>query len=291
MVLQRCFERDDRVDGITDDLTWGHLCFDQSGTRIEYLVTLNRFYALKDWSDFDGKTIARTYQTDVLDRQQVVGHLTTLEPLSATDAALIMPVADSSASPPITTQLVTTRTEESMVEKAPAIPWPPIREGKTDGYMIIDARTDRTGQVRETSPHNSDNPGLEAFGSEQALKYKFKPLIVDGTAVQMEMPLVLHFTSRIDNPIPVLAVDQMKKQIISCHPDPIPGGVLDRTQHAIVRVSVDEAGKVVGSQPVSAAPWGRILGPWMSFKSCRFRPYLTDGKPTFYKGDIELTAR
>ena len=38
---------------------------------------------------------------------------------------------------------------------------------------------------------------------EQALRYKFKPLGSGwGGGKQMEMPLVLHFTSKVSNPIP-----------------------------------------------------------------------------------------
>ena len=56
-----------------------------------------------------------------------------------------------------------------MVEKAPEIQWPAVREGKTEGYMIVYARTDRTGQVRETAKHNSDQPGLEYKSSNHWL--------------------------------------------------------------------------------------------------------------------------
>jgi hypothetical protein len=288
--LQRCFDRDDRMNGITNDLTWGHLCVDQQATRIESLTTLNFSYYPKDWSDFDGKTIPRTYDVFVLDRLHVVGRLKVLEKLDAT-AVLPSKIAnDSRIQEPIHTEFVSTRVEEGLLEKAPQIQWPAIREGKTDGYMIVYARTDRNGQVRESSPHNSDNPGLEAFGAEQALRYKFKPYLVDGVAVQTEMPLVLHFTSRIDHPIPVLTLAQMKKQTISCHPELIRSGVLKPWEHAVVRVGVDEKGSVVDSQPSSSAPWGLLVRSWESVKQCRFRPYLVDNKPTFYRGDVELPA-
>jgi hypothetical protein len=32
----------------------------------------------------------------------------------------------------------------------------------------------------------------------------------------MEMPLVLHFSSRLEDPLPILTVEQMKKQMIGC---------------------------------------------------------------------------
>jgi hypothetical protein len=51
---------------------------------------------------------------------------------------------------------------------------------------------------------------------EQALRYKFKPLAVDGIAVQMEMPLVLHFVSKIADPLAMLKGQELLKQISGC---------------------------------------------------------------------------
>ena len=136
-----------------------------------------------------------------------------------------------------------------MVETRPEIEWPPVREGKTEGYMIVYARTDRTGQVRETAKHNSDQPLLESFGMEQALKYKFKPLIVDGIPQQMEMPLVLRFSSKIVDPLPILGVADMKKQMTSCRVGTLPSGT-PRGTTVQIRISVDETGKMTEMAPV-----------------------------------------
>lgn len=129
----------------------------------------------------------------MLDFHPVSGQLTVLEEMKQADDAMFAVNSTNSAEQLISTDFVSTLKEESLVEKVPEIQWPSVREGKTEGYMIVYARTDRTGQVREVAKHNSDNPGLEGFGMEQALRYKFKPLVVDGVAQQMEMPLVLHF--------------------------------------------------------------------------------------------------
>jgi hypothetical protein len=44
---------------------------------------------------------------------------------------------------------------------------------------------------------------LESFGREVALKYKFNPLVIDGTPRQMVIPLVLHFTTTLGaDPLP-----------------------------------------------------------------------------------------
>ena len=137
---------------------------------------------------------------------------------------------------------------------------------------------------------------MESFGVEQALKYKFKPLIVDGVAVQMEMPLVLHFTSHIEDPIPILTVEEMKRQTISCNPTPLPAGSIPAGNVLVYRMSVDEHGNLAGMGP---AKWdGRMNGPpkeWVasinSLQSCKFKSYVVNGHTTYYKGDVELVAQ
>lgn len=285
-----CLRRDDRTNGITNDLTWGILCFLRVGpqTDIDYIVTLNYFMQFNNRQPFQNQMIPYTYDTDVLDDLKVTGQLTTLEPLSPADAATLTVKTPTPPSQRIDTVLVSTLKEESLLEHAPAIQWPSVTEGKTDGYMIVYARTDRTGQVRETDTHNSDNPELEDFGMQQALNYKFKPLLVDGVPVQMEMPLVLHFTSRIENPPPQLTLQQMKKQARSCNPPPIPDGILAKGQHAIVKLSITETGKVAELHPNSAAPWGRFVSSTLSIMNCNFRRYLVNGQPVRYEGDFQL---
>jgi hypothetical protein len=67
--------------------------------------------------------------------------------------------------------------------------------------MIVFVLTDRTGQIRESYWDSSDNYGLQDAGVALALKSNLKPILVNGAAVQMEGPLVLHFkTHRSSSP-------------------------------------------------------------------------------------------
>ena len=288
-LTRSCLGRDDRPGGITDQMTWGQICFTGSEPRLSYILTFNESMEFKDWKGFGKKQIARTYQTDVLDYQPVVGRLTKLEELKKPDESMFTIMAATPADQRITTSLVPTAKEEGLIEQAPVIQWPTVREGKTDGYMIVYARTDRTGQVRETAKHNSDQPGLESFGMEQALRYKFKPLLVDGVAQQMEMPLVLHFRSQLADPLPILSVVDMKKQMISCDIGGLPQGTA-KGAVVTIRISVNEAGNVTGMGPVGSGKGTDWVAAISKLRSCRFAPYVVNGKATYYKGDIELAA-
>jgi hypothetical protein len=291
-MTRSCLRRDDRPNGITDQMTWGEVCFSGSEPRLSEVLTFNFAMTFKDWKGFDGQQIARTYETDVLDYQPVVGHLTTLEQLKKPDDSMFAVDSVTPADQRISTSFVSTTQEESMLAKAPVIEWPPVREGKTEGYMIVYVRTDRTGQVRETAKHNSDQPGLESYGMEQALNYKFKPLLIDGVPRQMEMPLVLHFSTKKGDPIPVLSVADMARQTISCKPDSFKPGLLPKGTTVTARVVVDENGKIVGLGIVNRCPigCGLLAGPVESINKCKFAPYSVNGKPTVYKGDVELVG-
>jgi hypothetical protein len=173
-----------------------------------------------------------------------------------------------------------------MVESVPKIDWPAVREGKTEGYMIVYARTDRSGQVRETAKHNSYQPGLESYGMEQALRYKFKPMIVDGVPVQMEMPLVLHFSSKVYDPLPVLRGEELIRQMSGCKATLVTA-VPSEGDVSATHISVNEVGKLTGEgygpQVNAGLPAVLIRGGLMN---CRFAPLVRNGIVTYYHGDL-----
>ncbi len=214
--VNSCVRHEERPGGITDQVTWSEICFSGSEPHLNFVIDFTYNMEFHDFQRFARQQIARTYVTGEGDHARLTGRLTTLNYWQP-DASLL---AITSPTPPqdrLLTTLVSTAKEESMLESAPKdVVWPPMREGKTEGYMIVQAITDRSGQVRETSKHNSDNPGLESFGREVALKYKFKPLIVDGAPQQMAMPLVLHFTTTLTNPLPELDDKTSRKLISAC---------------------------------------------------------------------------
>lgn len=286
-ITSSCLSRNDRPGGITDQMTWGIVCFSGSEPRLQSVLTMNYNVTFGDWKSFGKKKIARTYKTDVLDYQSVDAHLTTLEELRDAPDALFAVTTPTPADQQMKTAFVSTLKEESLQDNPPQIDWPTVHEGKTDGYMIVYARTDRTGQVRETAKHNSDQPGLEDFGMQQALRYKFRPLLVDGAAVQMEMPLVLHFTSKIADPLPFLTGQALLAQISGCRTQLVTAIPASATP---TNVSVNEDGKLTGEgygpgvNPGSPAVLVTIR--MAMGLECKFAPLLRNGVPTYYHGAL-----
>jgi hypothetical protein len=285
-----CVRRDDKPNGITDQMTWAQICFEGDEAQLQFVMDFTYNMEFHDFKKFEKKQIARTYVSGAGDHARLQGTLTTLEKWQP-DEALLAVTSPTAPSDRILTTLVSTLTEESMVESAPKdIAWPDVRSGKTEGYMIVQAVTDRTGQVRETSKHNSDNAGLESFGREVALKYKFKPFVVDGVPQQMAMPLVLHFATKVGgDPIPDLDDVTTRKMITGCSlpheiKDPASAG-----QQIVITFFVWEDGKLgtLGSSD------RKIPVPtlFQQFRECHFQPYLLNGKPTVYNAHMTVTAR
>ena len=284
-----CIRRDDRPAGITDQVTFAQICFDGEEPRLEFVLDFTYNMSFSDFTSFRDKEIARIYENGVGSQQPLRGRLTTLEAWKPDESLLTV---TKQTLPPgrIVTKLVSTATEESMLEIAPKdVEWPAVREGKTDGYMIVNATTDRTGQVREATKHDSANMAVESYGCEVALKYKFKPLIVDGVAQQMETPLVLHFTTKIANPIPELDDKTSRKMISGCSlpheiKDPASAG-----QQVVIQIQINENGNLMTLGGSDRKIPGPIL--YQQFRDCHFSVYKQNGVPTAYHANLTVIAR
>lgn len=290
-ISQSCVSRDDRTNGITDMMTWAQICFTGSEPRIKSAMDFTYFMEFGDYQPFGSKLVARTYTNYTDDNETVVGKLTTLEPLNSAGANLFIIEHPTPPDQRIETKFVSMATNESMIAQAPAIDWAPVHEGRTEGNMIVHVITDRTGQVREAYRHNSDNPGTEDFGVQQALRYKFKPLLVDGVPVQMETPLVLHFKTQIGDPIPVITGKDIDSVVSGCHYKPVlPKGLLPSGTTFRIRVSVNEQGKDTGESFPNGVPENVVQKAWQELQSCRYKIYLVNGQPWFHHIDFAFTA-
>lgn len=290
-ISRSCVSRDDRTKGITDMMTWAEICFEGSEPRIESAMDFTYFMEYGDYQPFGKKQIARSYTDYTDDNEKVIGRVTKLEPLRPGDEAMLAVKIPTPPDGRIETRFVSMATNQAMVDNVPAIQWPPVREGKTEGNMIVHVVTDRTGQVREAYKHNSDNPGTEDFGVQQAMRYKFKPLIVDGAAVQMETPLVLHFSTTQGTPLPVVTGGDFDKYASGCGYDPVlPKGLLPSGTTFKIRVSVNEQGKDTGEVFPNGIPWKAIQKAKLRPMNCHFKQYLIDGTPWYYHIDFEFRA-
>jgi outer membrane biosynthesis protein TonB len=139
-------------------------------------------------------------------------------------------------------------------------------------------------------PVASDNPELNAAAREQVLRWQYKPYSNGGPA-QMEAVLTFAFTTRIENPIPVLTNAEARKLATHVVEAIIAAGKPPKGTSFTLRASVDETGKVQSVQnPNNVAPALYSAGS-AALKKWRFRPYINQGKPDRFYANVAFTVR
>jgi hypothetical protein len=290
--MHSCLNRNDKTNGITNDLTWASVCFSGDAPTLDFAIDFTYNMEFHDFARFGKKQIARRYVSGAGDHARIDGTLTTLEELKSPDATLFAITQPTPPAGRILTTLVSTRQEESMVQSKPQdLQWPDPHEGRLSGFMIVQAVTDRTGQVRETSKHNSDNAEMESYGRLMALQYKFHPLVIDGVAQQMEMPLVIRFEAAKLTPYRVFNDAETRQLVRGCTlpkevSDPASSGKTITIGLVVVEDGgISEVGASDGKVPSPALY--RDLG----LHSCHFDPYLENGRPSRFRASFDVVAK
>jgi outer membrane biosynthesis protein TonB len=239
---------------------------------------------------FKNKMVARGITATFAPGTTITAKITELSELTNPDDALFKMETPTSAAEQMKASQVGEDTTRALALNTPAIVWPPVREGKTSGVMSLYISNDRAGHVREVWPVASDNPALNDAAQEQVLRWQYKPYTNGGPA-QMEAVLTFAFTTRIENPIPVLNDKEARKLATRAVEALVPSGKARRGTRFTLRVSVDEAGKVQNVQnPNSAAPALYSAGS-TALKKWGFHPYINKGKPDRFYADITFLVR
>jgi hypothetical protein len=201
ITMPRCAETSDRPGGITEETSIARICFDASHPWFQGMLIFTSYVSFADFEQFGTQMIPRTWSDDIPENIFVEGKVTLLEKLSAADLRAIHISKATPLPNQIRTVFLSRKTIEERIANVPDYVWPPKDTGALEGYMIVYVRTDRSGQVRESYWDSSDNYGLQDAGVALALKSSLKPMLVNGSPVQMEGPLILHFkTSRNNSP-------------------------------------------------------------------------------------------
>ena len=109
----------------------------------------------------------------------------------------------------------------------------------------------------------------------------------------MEMPLVvLHFTSKMADPLPMLTGRELLKQISGCHAKLV-SGIPSSERVKLTSIAVNEEGKLTGEGYGPEVDAGSpavlvkvVIGLGLD---CRFAPLMRNGIPTYYHGALLVT--
>lgn len=182
-------------DSVQND-AFGNICFD-GNALLKFTGSPGYSMEFHDYARFGQKLmVARRYQDDPEPGTEIVAKVVLLEELKK-DAGLFTVTESTPAERRIETLQVSQNTIEQGAQGQPPIVWPPIQSGKTTGLLSMYISVDREGRVREAYPLNSDNAGLQDAARDQLLKWKLKPMVVQGRPVQAEAALSFHFETTL----------------------------------------------------------------------------------------------
>lgn len=276
-------------DRATD--AFSNISFDQEG-RLSFFGSPRYAMEFHDYRDFGKKQIARRLVDNPESGTTLVGEVQVLEDLSKTSnlAQLFAPLPTNedrfeTASPD-------SQQMERLTEGNPPIVWPTVRSGHTHGHLAMYISADAEGNVREAWPLNSDNAGLEDPARDQVRKWKLKPAVDStGNHVQVDGGLGFVFDTKIEDPLPVVRGSQIDDLSSGCGYNPtLPAGLLPSGTTFTIRVGVNEQGKLTGESYPPNVPWNVVQKAELHTMNCRFKPYVVNGKATYYAVEFIFTA-
>jgi hypothetical protein len=186
-------------------------CLDGEHGLFDYVLTPEYQARFRDYEDFKDKKVARRIVIIPESGTTIEAAISDLTELKSPDESLFaIPQAT-----PEKDRLKRVEITESAIRKVsistPDIVWPGVRDGKTRGVLSMYVSVDRTGDVRETWPLNSDNPQLDDGAREQVMKWQFKPASIDGKVAQLEAILTFAFDTKVANALSLLTDDEARK--------------------------------------------------------------------------------
>src|SRR6476646_2769054 len=265
-------------------------CFGGRGGLLQAAVTPGYKAQFDSYLPFKKKMIARTIKAEFAPGLVLTAKVTELLELPSPDEKLFTVDAATPSTEQMKTIQVTEGSARALALNTPPMVWPTVREGKTEGVMSVYVSVDRSGQVREVWPLASNNPELNQAAREQLLRWQYKPYNNGGPS-QMEAVLTFAFSTRIENPIPVLSDAEARKLATRIVEAVVPVGKARKGTKFSLRVGVDEAGMTQTVQNQNKVAPALYTAGVAALKQWRFRPYLNHGKPDRFYADINFQVR
>jgi Gram-negative bacterial TonB protein C-terminal len=178
-------------------------CFEGSHGLLTSVFTPRGYEAeFEDFRDFKNKHVARLILIDPEPGTTIQARITELTELRQEDEALFAVSEATPARDRIKTVKVDEATVRGLALSDTQIAWPPVGGGPLTGGCGVYVSVDRAGQVREVWPEGCDNPGLQDPLREMVKKWRLKPTLENGVAVQIEARMTFAFETKLVNDTP-----------------------------------------------------------------------------------------
>ena len=261
-------------------------CFTGKSGRLKDVVTPGYKAHFEDYKPFKNKMVARRISAPLAPDARLEVTITVLDDAVPTDRSLFTVDRSTPAAAQLKSQQVAESMARNIAMAAPAMVWPPVREGKRTGVLSVFISTDKLGQVHEVWPVASDNPELNETAREQVMHWRFQPY-VNGVPMQMESVLTFAFDARQGAPIPLLSNIEARKLATHAVEPRLP----KRTAAFTLRIRVDEHGNLVRVLNLKNVPPNLYSAGEKALQQWKFQPYSHDGKADIFDADIVFKPR
>lgn len=256
-------------------------CFHGKSGLLQDVVTPGYKADFEDYKPYKNKMVARRISAQLAPDATLEVTITALDDTAPADRSLFTVDQPTPPAAQLKSQQVGESTARNIAVQAPAIVWPPVREGKRSGVLSVFISTDRLGHVREVWPLTSDNPELNEAARNQVMHWSFQPY-VNGVPMQMESVLTFAFDAMQGAPIPLLSNTEARKLSSRVVEPRLKKG----TSPFTLRIRVDEHGKLVRVLNLKNAPPELYSAGEKALQQWKFRPYVHDGRPDIFDADI-----
>jgi len=274
----------------------GRMCFDPAGkmcvmTRnglTEVLDAPGRSITLSDYRKFKNKRVARLLNFKIDQGDSYELHINTLGELKSDGSAFAIE-EPTPKEKQIRSVVVSDSELRSLALESTEIIWPQVLEdNNTSGETSYYVSVDRSGQVREILPLSVTVERADDSARRQIMKWRFKPVVKDGVPVQAEAIVNFHFDTRGYGPRNPLTDAEVRRLATNTVDPQFPSGTASGAT-CNIRIAVDSDGKVIeqiagDGTPGLAIPCMQAIGKW------QFSPFIEDGNPRPYRGEITFRA-
>jgi hypothetical protein len=263
-------------------------CFEGSHGLLTPAFTRGYSAEFKDFKSFGDKRVARVLIIDPVPGTTIQARVTELTELSQPDED-VFTIAQPT---PLQERIGSSMVDEDMVRKMSTtstdVVWPAVGGGLTKGRCAVFVSADSTGHMREVWPAGCDNTGLQDPLREIVKKWQLTPMSANGVPVQVEALVTFEYETHVEasNPLPELSDAEARKLVTKMVAPVFPPGNVEKGTDVVVRISVDETGKLTGVGNPDNAKEPAVLAAYNAIRQWSFQPYLKDGKPQYFHASI-----
>jgi len=172
------------------------VCFNTNGTARE-IFTQPLGVVFADYKSFNGKEVARSLTVWPGGSSEVRARVTLLEPLKPDDSLFAIPNDTGFPSRLRFVSISESALQPDMLANT-ATAWPIVHNFPATGLININVKLGRDGAIREVGTVISKNVVLTDAAVAQIKNWKFKPYLIEGSPVQVNTNITLHFDAKME---------------------------------------------------------------------------------------------